>query len=116
MKFTSQLARRRDQLKRTNASLAALTGSTPPHISNVLSGKKDARESTLAALAGALDAQWVLIPKHLLPEIERLLSGKPLGPDQVPSTMEQILHNPGALGGSGNVDGSGKTSHKGQEK
>ena len=91
MILAEQLARRRDQLNRTNVSIAALTGSTAPHLSMVFNGKKDAQGSTLVALADALDAEWVLIPKHLLPEIQRLLSGKPIGPDNVPSSMERLL-------------------------
>jgi transcriptional regulator with XRE-family HTH domain len=94
MNFAEQLARRRDQLKRTNASLADITGSTAPHLSTVFTGKKDAQGSTLSAIADALDATWVLVPKHLIPEVERLLSGKTIGPDKVPSAMERVVGRP----------------------
>jgi|GEM_PF-1844776 transcriptional regulator with XRE-family HTH domain len=91
MKLTDQLAQRRDKLNRTNTDLAATTGAAASHLSLVLRGKKDVQASTLDALAGALDAQWVLIPRHLMPEVERLLSGKAIGPDNVPSAMEKFL-------------------------
>jgi len=62
-----------------------------PQVSNVLGGKVDARVGTVEALANAMDANLVLIPKHLLPEVERLLSGKTIGPDDVPSTVDRIF-------------------------
>lgn len=62
-----------------------------PQVSNVLSGKLDSRLSTLEALGDAMDASLVLIPKHLLPEISRILSGKPIGPDDIPSTVDRLL-------------------------
>ena len=62
-----------------------------PQVSNVLGGKVDARVGTVEALANAMDANLVLIPKHLLPEVERLLSGKTIGPDDVPSTVDRLF-------------------------
>lgn len=62
-----------------------------PQVSNVLSGKVDSRIGTCEALADAMDASLVLIPKHLLPEVARLLSGKAIGPDDVPSTVDRLL-------------------------
>jgi hypothetical protein len=57
----------------------------------MLASGRDMRASTLDALASALDAQWVLVPKHLVPEVERLLSGKGIGPDDAPSSIERLL-------------------------
>jgi hypothetical protein len=37
-----------------------------------------------------LNTTWVLVPKHLLPEVQRLMSGKTVGPDDTPSTIDQI--------------------------
>lgn len=91
MNFFEQLHRRRLQLRRTQHSIAQVTGMTSPHVSNILKGQKDAQASTLEALADALDAQWVLVPKHLLPEVQRLLSGKAIGPDEAPSTVDQLF-------------------------
>lgn len=62
-----------------------------PQVSNVLSGKVDSRLSTVEALADSMDASLVLIPKHLLPEVARLLSGKTIRPDDVPSTVDRLL-------------------------
>jgi len=86
-----QLQERRRQLGKTLQHLADLTGMSVPQVSNVLGGKVDARVGTVEALANAMDANLVLIPKHLLPEVERLLSGKTIGPDDVPSTVDRIF-------------------------
>lgn len=93
MSMIEQIRCRRLQLRRTAQSLAELTGVSRPHLSAILSrnSRKDVRASTLEALAGSLDAEWALIPKHMMPEVRRLLSGKAVGPDQVPSAMERML-------------------------
>ena len=91
MTVFEQLQQRRTQLGKTLQNLASLTAMTVPQVSNVLSGKLDSRLSTCEALADAMDARLVLIPKHLLPEVARLLSGKAIGPDDVPSTVDRLL-------------------------
>lgn len=91
MTVFEQLQRRRKQQRKTLQDLADLTAMNIPQVSNVLSGKLDSRLSTYQALADAMDASLVLIPKHLLPEVERLLSGKSIGPDDVPSTVDRLL-------------------------
>ena len=91
MSIFEQLQRRRGQLGKTLQSVADLTAMSVPQVSNVLSGKVDSRIGTCEALADAMDASLVLIPKHLLPEVARLLSGKAIGPDDVPSTVDRLL-------------------------
>lgn len=91
MSFFTQLKNRRAQLGKTLSSLSQLTGMPVSQISNVLNGAKDAQASTLAALADAMDASWVLVPRHLQRELERLLSGKTIGPDEVPSTIDRLF-------------------------
>ena len=91
MTVFEQLHQRRHRLGKTLQSLGSLTGMSVPQVSNVLSGKVDSRISTCEALANAMDASLVLIPKHLLPEVARLLSGKVIGPDDVPSTIDRLL-------------------------
>ncbi|MBV6320565.1 helix-turn-helix domain-containing protein [Duganella violaceipulchra] len=91
MSVFEQLQRRRRQQGKTLQSLASLTAMSVPQVSNVLAGKVDSRLGTIEALADAMDASLVLIPKHLLPEVARLLSGKSIGPDDVPSTVDRLL-------------------------
>ena len=72
-------------------SLASLTAMSVPQVSNALNGRADSRLSTLEALADAMDASLVVVPKHLMPELARLLSGKTIGPDDVASTVDRFL-------------------------
>lgn len=91
MTLLQQLQQRRHLLGKTLQDLSGLTAMSVPQVSNVLNGKVDSRLSTLEALADALDASLVVIPKHLLPEVNRLLSGKAIGPDNVRSTVDRLL-------------------------
>lgn len=91
MKLAQQLQVRRQQVQRTIKQLAEVTGMAAPNLSNTLNERSEPRSSTLEALADALDAKWVLVPRHLLPEVERLLSGKGVGPDEAPSTVDQLF-------------------------
>lgn len=91
MNFFEQLNQRRLRLGRKQQDVAQLTGIAAPHVSTMLKGQKDVQASTLAALADAVDAEWVLVPKHLMPEVQRLLSGKAVGPDDVDSTVDQLF-------------------------
>jgi len=93
MNFITQLLARKKGLRKTTQQIADMTGASRPNLSRVLSSdsKADPRASTLSAVAEALDAKWVLVPRHLMPEVERLLSGKPIGPDDVPTAVERML-------------------------
>lgn len=91
MDFFEQLRNRRAQLSRTLKVLGQATGIATSNLSHILAGNKDAQASTLQALADSLEARWILVPKHLIPEVERLLAGKAIGPDQVPSTVDRLF-------------------------
>ncbi|MES2071716.1 MAG: XRE family transcriptional regulator [Pseudomonadota bacterium] len=91
MSLIRQLKSRQQSLGKTTRDIAKLVAMAPSNASNSLSGKIDVRASTLEAFADALDAKWMLVPRHLLPEIERLLSGKSIGPDDVPSAAQRFL-------------------------
>lgn len=91
MTVFEQLQQRRGHLGRTLQSLASLTAMSVPQVSNALNGRVDSRLSTLEALADAMDASLVVVPKHLMPELARLLSGKTIGPDDVPSSVDRFL-------------------------
>ena len=91
MNLIDQLRNRRQALKKKATDIAQYVGIAPSNISAMLSGKRDLRASTLEAFANVLDAQWVLIPRHLIPEIERLLSGQAIAPDNVPSSVERMF-------------------------
>lgn len=91
MKLSEQLSARRAQSKRTLQQIHEVTGIATSSVSKLLNGKSEAKAGTLEALADALNAAWVLVPKHLLPDVQRLLSGKAIGPDEAPSTVDQLF-------------------------
>ena len=92
MDFFVQLKSRRIQIRRSIKEIVKLTGIAAPNLSALLNGKRDARAATLHAIGDALDAHWVLVPRHLLPEVERVLSGKVIGTADVPSTAERLFN------------------------
>lgn len=91
MDTIEQLRKRRQEQGKTLEALSQLTGLANASISQILSGKRDPRVGTCELLAAAMDANLVLIPNHLMPEVQRLLSGKAIGPDNVPTAAEMIL-------------------------
>ncbi|MFZ6644971.1 XRE family transcriptional regulator [Undibacterium sp. TJN25] len=91
MSLIPQIKARQQSLGKTTRDIAKMVAMAPSNATNSLSGKIDVRASTLEAFAGALDAKWVLVPRHLMPEVERLLSGKSIGPDDVPSAAQRFL-------------------------
>ena len=91
MKFSEQLSARRAQSKRTLQQIYAVTGIAASSVSKLLNGKSEAKAGTLEALADALDAAWVLVPRHLLPDVQRLMSGQAIGPDEARSTVDQLF-------------------------
>ena len=93
MSLTEQLQARRKSLKKTIPEIAEYIAMDPSNVYRMFASGRDMRTSTIEAIAAALGAQWVLVPKHLLPEVERLLSGKSIGPDNVPSSIERMLGN-----------------------
>jgi transcriptional regulator with XRE-family HTH domain len=76
MTMMEQIRARRVQIGRTAQALAELTGLSRPNLSAILSrnSRTDVRGSTLEALAGSLDAEWVLMPKHMMPEVRRSIT------------------------------------------
>ena len=93
MNFVDQLRTRRVALGKSPKDISREIAVQLPNLYRLLTGKHDMKGSTLDALAASLNAEWVLIPKHLLPEVYRLLSGKTLAPDNVPSAMERMLED-----------------------
>lgn len=89
--FSEQLRDRRLALSRSMSDIQGVTGIAQSNLSYIFAGKRSVLTPTLEALGDALDAKWVLVPKHLLPEVERLLSGKPIGPDEIPSTVDRLF-------------------------
>jgi DNA-binding Xre family transcriptional regulator len=96
MSFTSQL---RALLGRRDVTLTALApriGMARSNLTAALSGRHDTRASTLEAVAFALDAQWVLVPREQVENVQRVLEGKSLGPDRDAKTAAELFMESGS--------------------
>jgi hypothetical protein len=91
MSFLSQLKQRIAQRHTPAARLAALVGMARPNLVTTLSGKHDTRGSTLEAIASALDAAWVLIPKEHLATVQQILEGRDTGPDRAAKSAAELF-------------------------
>jgi transcriptional regulator with XRE-family HTH domain len=75
MTFTDQLAALRAHRRISLAAVGAIVGMAVPNLSAVLRGRGDTKASTLASIASALDAEWVLVPKARIDEVRRVMEG-----------------------------------------
>jgi len=92
MKLARQLAQLRQKRRIGLAAISELVGMAVPNLSTALRGRTDSRASTLEAIASALDAEWVLVPKEHLHEVQQILQGKGTGPDRTaPSAVDAFL-------------------------
>lgn len=91
MSFAEQLESRRKSLDRSVKQLSGLLGIATQNLYRLLRGRYDMKASTLDGLADALDARWVLVPKSALPEVERLVQGRKIEADDIPSSIERLL-------------------------
>lgn len=82
MSFIEQINKLLGQRATPLARLAQLVGMARPNLVTTLTGKHDSRGSTLDALASALEARWVLVPREHLLAVQRILEGKDSGPDR----------------------------------
>ena len=87
----TQLNLQRENSGKSVQEIGEIVGIAPSNLYRMLKPGRDLRASTLEAIGSSLNAQWMLIPKHLLPEVERLLAGKSIGPDEVPSSIDRLL-------------------------
>jgi transcriptional regulator with XRE-family HTH domain len=74
MSFVVQLADLRKKRGIKMADLGVLVGMKRSNLSATLAGRHDTRGSTLEGLAAGLDAQWVLVPKEKIVEVQRVLA------------------------------------------
>lgn len=91
MALTTQLKSLLQRRKLRVNDLARLLGLAPSNLSATLNGTSDTRSSTLEAVAAALDAEWVLVPREHLPEVRQLVAGKGVGPDTNAPTATDLF-------------------------
>ncbi|WP_235844699.1 helix-turn-helix domain-containing protein [Cupriavidus agavae] len=74
------------------SQLGRMIGMAHQNLSAILRGEKDSRASTFEALAAAMGAEWVMVPRENLAEVRQILEGKGSGPDRsARSTLDYLL-------------------------
>jgi len=70
----SALRRQRNQRHLTLASVSGATGMSLQHLSEIESGKRDPRLSSIARIAEAMGLSVMLVPENMAPEIRRYIA------------------------------------------
>ena len=68
------LRRQRNQCRLTLEMLSAKVGMSPQHLSEIESGKRDPRLSSIERMAEAMGLSVMLVPEHMAPEIRRYIA------------------------------------------
>lgn len=89
--FLLQLRSLRKVRELSLADIGRTIGMASSNLSVALSGRQDVRASTLDAIASALDAEWVLVPREHLADVRQTLAGKAAGPDRAAPTSVDLL-------------------------
>jgi transcriptional regulator with XRE-family HTH domain len=58
----------------TLESVSGATGMSPQHLSEIESGKRDTRLSSIERIAEAMGLSVMLVPEHMAPEIRRYIA------------------------------------------
>lgn len=69
----ASLRRHRNQRRLTLDRLSAKVGMSPQHLSEIESGKRDPRLSSIERMAEAMNLTVLLVPEHMAPEIRRYI-------------------------------------------
>ena len=70
----SALRRQRNQRHLTLEAVSVATGMSPQHLSEIESGKRDPRLSSIERIAEAMGLGVMLVPEHMAPEIRRYIA------------------------------------------
>ena len=70
----SALRRQRNQRHLTLDDVSAMTRMSPQHLSEIESGKRDPRLSSIERMADAMGLALLLVPEHMAPDIRRYIA------------------------------------------
>ena len=68
------LRRQRNQRHLTLYDVSAMTSMSPQHLSEIESGKRDPRLSSIERMADAMGLALLLVPEHMAPEMRRYIA------------------------------------------
>lgn len=70
----SALRRQRNQRHLTLDDVSAMTRMSPQHLSEIESGKRDPRLSSIERMADAMGLTLLLVPEHMAPDMRRYIA------------------------------------------
>lgn len=70
----STLRRQRNQRHLTLDDVSAMTSMSPQHLSEIESGKRDPRLSSIERMADAMGLTLLLVPEHMAPDMRRYIA------------------------------------------
>ena len=70
----SAMRRQRNQRHLTLDDVSAMTRMSPQHLSEIESGKRDPRLSSIERMADAMGLALLLVPEHMAPEMRRYIA------------------------------------------
>ena len=79
------LRRQRNQRRLTLEAVSGATGMSPQHLSEIESGKRDPRLSSIERIAEAMGLSVMLVPEHMAPEGITCLPAPTFGAESQPT-------------------------------
>ena len=90
------LRRQRNQRRLTLENLSAKVGMSPQHLSEIESGKRDPRLSSIERMAEAMGTTLLIVPEAMAPELRRYIAHNGRTYTTKPFTSQQLPCQPSA--------------------
>ena len=90
------LRRQRNQRRLTLENLSAKVGMSPQHLSEIESGKRDPRLSSIERMAEAMGMTVLIVPEAMAPELRRYIAHNDRSFTTKPFTSQPITGQPSA--------------------
>ena len=93
------LRRQRNQRRLTLENLSAKVGMSPQHLSEIESGKRDPRLSSIKRVAEAMRMTVLIVPEAMAPELRRYIASNGRSYSTKPFTSQLSTSQPSAPAG-----------------
>ena len=93
------LRRQRNQRRLTLENLSAKVGMLPQHLSEIESGKRDPRLSSIERMAEAMGMTVLIVPEAMAPELRRYVAHNGRTYTTKPFTAQPVTSQPSAPAG-----------------
>jgi transcriptional regulator with XRE-family HTH domain len=90
------LRRQRNQRRLTLENLSAKAGMSPQHLSEIESGKRDPRLSSIERMAEAMGMTVLIVPEAMAPELRRYIAHNGRTYTTKPFTAQPVTGRPSA--------------------